>query len=122
MYGRFTEYTIYSFFPKFAAKTLYPNYPVKNEGVVPKLLRRHENLYGDLSAGSGFNAINRDLNYSINFLNEFQNKLMFGTEICTPQMSTPMADLLIKLRDAGKISSAIFKKIARLNAIKILNL
>lgn len=101
---------------------IYPSYPVKNEGVVPKLLRRYENLYGDLSAGSGFNAIHRDLEYGVAFLNEFQDKLMFGTDICTPEMPTPMADLLIKLKDSSKISNAVFQKIARLNAIKILGL
>ena len=38
----------------------YPGYPVREEGVVPKLFRRYENMWGDLSAGSGYNALARD--------------------------------------------------------------
>ncbi|MCM8758718.1 MAG: amidohydrolase family protein, partial [Candidatus Omnitrophica bacterium] len=62
----------------------YPRYPVKKEGVVPKLFRRYKNLLGDLSAYSGFNAISRDPVYGIDFLNEFQDRLFFGTDICAP--------------------------------------
>ncbi|MFA7232382.1 MAG: hypothetical protein WC071_14005, partial [Victivallaceae bacterium] len=31
----------------------YPKYPVRAEGAVPELMRKHPNLYGDISAGSG---------------------------------------------------------------------
>ena len=34
--------------------------PVKEEGVVPKLMRLYPNLYGDLSDGTAYNAIARD--------------------------------------------------------------
>jgi predicted TIM-barrel fold metal-dependent hydrolase len=37
----------------------YPEGKVK-EGRIVKLMREYENLYGDMSAGSGFNAISRD--------------------------------------------------------------
>jgi len=43
----------------------YPRYPVKEEGAVPKMFRRYENLYGDLSAGSGHNALARDPEYAV---------------------------------------------------------
>lgn len=100
----------------------YPNYPVRKEGVVPKLMRKYPNLYGDLSAGSGYNALARDLNYAVDFLNEFQDRLLFGTDICAPETPTPLVDLLLKLKEDGKISETVFNKIARENAIKLLKL
>ena len=101
----------------------YPSYPLKEEGVVPKLMRRYPNLYGDLSAGSGFNALNRDPAYAVKFLNEFQDRLLFGTDICDPNAQTPpQIGLLLKLRQAKKISAQVFRKIARENAVKLLHL
>ncbi len=100
----------------------YPRYPIKEEGAVPKLFRKYSNLYGDLSAGSGHNALARDEEYAVRFLNEFQDRLMFGTDICAPDTPTPLVDLLLKLRDEKKISATVFNKIAKLNVINILNL
>ncbi|MCD6365210.1 MAG: amidohydrolase family protein, partial [Planctomycetes bacterium] len=60
----------------------YPGYPVRTEGVVPKLMRQYPNLLGDLSANSGYNALARDEQYAAGFLDEFQDKLFFGTDIC----------------------------------------
>ena len=99
----------------------YPAYPVRAEGAVPKLMRRHPNLYGDLSANSGHNALARDLDYAARFLDEFQDRLLFGTDICAPETPTPLVDTLGKLKDAGRISETVFHKIARQNAVKLLN-
>ncbi len=98
----------------------YSKYPVKKEGALPKLFRRYKNLLGDLSAFSGFNAIARDIDYGIKFLNEFQDRLFFGTDITTPDTPTPLVEFLINLKDTGKISEAVFKKIAKENALKLL--
>ena len=100
----------------------YPNYPIEKEGVVPKLMRKYDNLYGDLSAGSGCNALSRDREYAIKFLNEFQDKLMFGTDICVPDTPTPLVDFMLDLRDSGDISEEVFNKVAKGNAIRILEL
>jgi len=100
----------------------YPDYPIKEEGVVPKLLRRYENLYGDLSAGSGYNALARDPEYAVGFLNEFQDKLLFGTDICAPDQEVALVPFLVELKDTGKISEDVFRKIAKENAIKLLGL
>lgn len=98
----------------------YPNYPVRDEGVVPKLMRRYPNLYGDLSAGSGHNALARDPEYAVKFLNEFQDRLFFGTDICAPDTPTPLVDFLLDLRAKKKISEAVFQKVARENALRVL--
>jgi uncharacterized protein len=101
----------------------YPAYPVREEGVVPTLMRRYPTLYGDLSAGSGFNALNRDRDYAVRFLNEFQDRLLFGTDICDPAAPTPpQLTLLLDFRRDNKISETVFRNIARDNAIRLLGL
>jgi len=100
----------------------YPKGSVTEEGSVPRLMRRYPNLYGDLSAGSGHNALARDENYAVQFLTEFQDRLLFGTDICAPDTPTPLVDLLLKLRDSGRISETVFQKVARENAIRLLGL
>jgi len=97
----------------------YPTGPV-NEGAVPRLLRQYPNLHGDLSAGSGCNALTRDRDYAVKFLTEFQDRLLFGTDICAPGTPTPLVDFLLELRTAGAISEVVFQKVARGNAERLL--
>jgi len=100
----------------------YPKSKVTQEGALPKLMRKYTNLYGDLSAGSGHNALARDEEYAVQFLDEFQDRLLFGTDICAPDTPTPLVDLLLRLRDRGAISEDVFNKVARENAVKLLGL
>ncbi|NLF21621.1 MAG: amidohydrolase [Lentisphaerae bacterium] len=100
----------------------YPAYPIREEGVVPKLFRQYPNLHGDLSAGSGCNALRRDPDYAVKFLSEFHDRLLFGTDICAPDTPTPLVDFLLDLRRNGKISESVFQKVARENARRLLNL
>jgi len=51
---------------------------------VPELLRTYPNIWGDLSAGSGYNALARDPEWAYGFLEEFQDRLMMGLDICIP--------------------------------------
>lgn len=99
-----------------------PQGPIKEEGVVPKLFRRYPNLYGDLADYTACNALARDPEYGPKFLEEFQDRLFFGTDICFPTMPVPLIDLLTDWRDTQKISEAVFNKIARENAIKLFGL
>ena len=95
------------------------------EGVVPKLLRKYDNLYGDLSAGSGCNALTRDEEFAVKFLNEFQDKLMFGIDICSAPGEphhVGLINFLKKLLAEGKISQTVFNKIAKENAVRLLGL
>ena len=100
----------------------YPSYPVAEEGRVPQLMRKYPNLYGDLSAGSGCNALKRDRKYAVKFLNEFQDRLMFGTDICAPDTPTPLVEFLLELKSSGEITEKVFSKIAQENAVKLLGL
>lgn len=99
-----------------------PSGPVREEGVVPKLLRRYPNLHGDLSDPSPWNALTRDPDYGARFVTEFQDRLLFGTDICFADMPFPMVDLLLGWRAAGTITEAVFRKVARDNAIRLLGL
>jgi len=100
----------------------YPNYPVIKEGRVPHLLRKYPNLTAELSAGSGANALTRDPEHAVDFLNEFKDKIMFGTDICTKDNKYPTAQFLLDLKDSGKISAGTFEKIARGNAVRLLGI
>ena len=46
----------------------YPTGPVKAGGLTDRLLADYENMYGDLSAGSGRNAVSRDKDFTTPFL------------------------------------------------------
>jgi len=100
----------------------YPPEPVTHEGAVPKLMRKYPNLNGDLSANSGYNALARDEDYAVRFLEEFQDRLLFGTDICLPDTPAPLAPFLLRFRQEGRISEEVFQKVARENAVKLLGL
>lgn len=99
----------------------YPKGPVE-EGRLAELFRRYPNLYGDLSAGSGCNALRRDRDYAMAFLNEFQDRLMFGTDICAPGTLPDLHEFLLELRESGDIAEEVFQKVARENAMRLLGL
>jgi len=100
----------------------YPSHAIDEEGAVPALFRRCPNLHGDLSANSGFNALNRDRQYAVRFLNELQDRLMFGTDLCSADQPAPLAAFLTELRDDSEISAAVFDKVAYANAARVLGL
>ena len=106
----------------FEERIAYPKGPVK-EGRVARLMRKYPNLYGDLSAGSGNNALARDLDYAGRFLTEFQDRLLFGLDVCAPGgFVSPLADTLKTLLDTGRITSAVYEKVARENQMRELGL
>jgi hypothetical protein len=58
----------------------YPTGPITPKGKVLSMLRAYPNLYADLSAGSGFGALDRDHGFAVAFLTEFQDRLLFGRD------------------------------------------
>jgi len=100
----------------------YPPGPVAPGGAVPRLLEEYPNLYGDLSAGSGFNAVSRDPDWGCAFLDRFQDRLLLGTDICSPKNDMQHAPHLRRLRDEGRLSEEAFDKIAWRNADRLLGL
>jgi predicted TIM-barrel fold metal-dependent hydrolase len=68
----------------YANDVAYPSGPVKRGGVTDKLLGDYPNLYGDLSANSGNNALSRDPEFTAGFLKRHEDKLIFGSDCaCT---------------------------------------
>ena len=59
----------------------YPKKPVKPRGRLKTLLRKHGNLYCDFSAGSGRNALERDMKHARRFVREFQDRILFGRDM-----------------------------------------
>jgi predicted TIM-barrel fold metal-dependent hydrolase len=62
------------------AKALYPKGPVTPGGWTDVYLTDYPNFYGDLSAGSGNNALLRDPEHARGFLERHQNQLVFGSD------------------------------------------
>lgn len=102
-----------------AVRNTYPSGPV-SPGRLVELMRRYPNLHGDLSAGSGHNAVSRDEAFGCEFLEEFHDRLYFGTDICHPDTKTPLHGYLLRLRAEQQISETCFRRIARENAAALL--
>lgn len=58
----------------------YPEGKITPGGAAVRLLEEYPNMYADLSANSGLNAITRDPDFGIPFLKKYADKLLFGTD------------------------------------------
>jgi hypothetical protein len=97
----------------------YPKGPVAPGGAIDKLMDAFPNLYGDLSAGSGAGAIQRDLTFGREFLIRRQERIMFGTDYLSPGQGVPQFDLFEK---SLEIPEDVQRKIFRDNARNVLGL
>jgi hypothetical protein len=62
----------------------YPSGPIKKGGLSDRWLSDFPNLYADMSANSGNNALSRDPDFSPGFISRHKNKLIFGSDCsCT---------------------------------------
>ncbi|MDZ4796547.1 MAG: amidohydrolase family protein [Bryobacteraceae bacterium] len=59
---------------------LYPKGPVTPGGLTDRYLSDHANFWGDLSAGSGLNALTRDEDHARAFLERHKNRLLYGSD------------------------------------------
>ena len=99
----------------------YPKGKIK-KGALDKLFSKYHNLYGDLSAGSGYNALFRDRDFTYPFLERNQNKLLFGTDYLSPEQKCPQIEFLKEAKENGLIKKFVFEKIAFKNARKLLKI
>jgi hypothetical protein len=100
----------------------YPTGPVTDGGRLVELMRTYDNLWGDISAGSGNNALVRDWDFGCRFMEEFQDRLLFGTDICQCPQTVPQVDTMNRALAENKISQTAYDKINYLNAEKLLDL
>lgn len=103
---------------------IYPTGKVTEGGSIVRLMRKYPNLYCDLSAGSGSNALMRDPEFAARFIEEFSDRLMYACDICTVhcEFTFVFRDFLYKMYDDGMLSEENYRKLARENAIRILKL
>jgi predicted TIM-barrel fold metal-dependent hydrolase len=62
------------------ARNLYPRGKVAPGGWTDRYLSDYPNFFADLSAGSGNNALTRDPDFTRDFLQRHQDKLIFGSD------------------------------------------
>ncbi len=91
-------------------------------GRVVDLMREHPNLHGDLSAGSGLNAISRDPEFGYAFMEEFQDRLYFGTDIANDPQEPRIVPYFAQLKSEATIPAEVYEKIAWRNAARLLDL
>jgi uncharacterized protein len=94
----------------------YPKGKVPPGGALDRLMENYPNLFCDLSAGSGSNAISRDLEFGREFLIRRQDRILFGTDYLQPGQAVPQFDLF---ETQLNLPDDVFRKIARENALRL---
>lgn len=61
-------------------KNLYPKGPVTPGGLTDRYLSDYPNMYADMSAGSGLNALTRDEEHTKGFFERHQDKILYGSD------------------------------------------
>ncbi|MHB0936456.1 MAG: amidohydrolase family protein [Armatimonadota bacterium] len=106
-------------------RNTYPPGPIKEGGAVPRLLRKYDNLWAEISATSGTNAMTRDPRFGLEFMDEFQDKVMFGTDSCLRsdinRIYPPVA-LQRDLVENRKLPEDVLEKIRWQNVTRLLKL
>ncbi len=92
----------------------YPRGPIVSGGEVIRLLDTYENLYADLSAGSGLGALRRDPDHALRFLEQYADRLLYGRD-------APGNDLQQFLRQID-LPEGVSAKIFRENALRLVPL
>ena len=94
------------------------------EGRIAQLMREYGNLYCDLSACSGMNALRRDPEYAAKFIEEFADRMLYGCDICMPGQEFPFLfdEFLTSMRENDEISEKNYYKLVRGNAERLLGL
>jgi len=74
---------------------------------------------------SGHNALTRDRAFGLEFLDEFQDKLIFGTDSCRRsdvETTAPIVALFRELRETKALSAEALEKIEWRNCVRLLGL
>jgi len=80
---------------------------VQPGGAVDRLLAEYDNLYADLSAGSGYNAMTRDPEFTRGFIERHWRKLLWGTDIVGVGDELPQVAWLRNLDVSDDVREAI---------------
>jgi predicted TIM-barrel fold metal-dependent hydrolase len=85
----------------------YPGGPITPGGAIDRLMARYDNLYLDLSAYSGYNALTRDPGFAIGFIERNWQRMLFGTDIVSPNDRLPIVQWLRTLDVPDDVRHAI---------------
>ena len=103
---------------------MYPKGPVTPGGITDRLLSDYPSAYGDLSAGSGLNALLRDEDHARDFLKRHQDKLIYGSD-CSDHdgagQSCSGSQQLATVRRLAPDEQAV-RKMLSLNAARVMKI
>jgi predicted TIM-barrel fold metal-dependent hydrolase len=105
-----------------AARNSYPPGPIAAGGALVRWLDEFPNLCCGWDAGSGYNALTRDAEFGYRFMETYRDRILFGTDICSPLNTHQHAQYLRAARAEGKISAAAFEAISWRNANRLFQL
>jgi predicted TIM-barrel fold metal-dependent hydrolase len=91
----------------------YPKGPVAPNGAIDVLMDKHPNLWGDLSAGSGSGALERDMKFAREFVIRRADRLMFGSDYLSPGQAVPQFQVLTALDLPEDVQAKVFRDNAR---------
>jgi len=103
---------------------LYPKTKVTKGGITDRFLSDYPNMFADMSAGSGLNALRRDEDHARWFIEKHQDKLLYGSDCDDRVGSGPKcqgAQTIAEIRSLAP-SKAVERKILYGNAKKLLRL
>ena len=103
-------------------EVMYPKGPVTPGGISDRLLSDYQNMYGDLSAGSGLNAMERDEDQARDFLKRHQDRLVYGSDCDDVQGRSEKCSGSQQLSVVRRLSpdTAATHKILYANAVRLL--
>lgn len=96
----------------------YPKGKITPGGAIDRLMDAYPNIYGDLSAGSGANAINRDKEFGRAFMIRRADRLLFGTDVLKHNQPIPQFEVFDSLNLPEDVAARIYGT----NAKKLLDL
>jgi predicted TIM-barrel fold metal-dependent hydrolase len=91
----------------------YPTGPVAPGGALDTLMDRYPNLYGDLSAMSGNNAVTRDPAFGRAFVLRRAARLVFGTDFLADGQAVPQFGTYKKMDLPQAVQEGVFRANAR---------
>ena len=95
-------------------KDAYPTGPIAPGGKLVAMMRQYPNLHCDISAASGWNALNRDHAFTPEFLLEFQDRVLYARDF----FDTRHRELL----DSLGLDVGVLEKIYSGNALRLVPL
>lgn len=86
----------------------YPKTPVKPGGAIDRLMEKYPNIYGDLSAGSGANALSRDMEHARKFVIRRADRLLFGSDYLHKAQKIPQFSILNQLKLPREVQQKVY--------------